>query len=155
MRDTKRCRDISRGRSRLPAGSPMWDSILEFGDHALSQRQTPSPTTEPPRHPRTASINKQNGPCILHTHTPAATYTPTPTPRTVLMSPGAIRGQGSSPASGIRVLWGEDRHAANQAQFPPQSIRTLPAHPPPHPRVFAGAWNCRGCQRVYEVLGLA
>ena len=27
-RDTKRGRDIRRGRSRLPVGSPMWDSIL-------------------------------------------------------------------------------------------------------------------------------
>ena len=39
MRDTERGRDIDRGRSRLPAGSPMWDSIPETWDHALSQWQ--------------------------------------------------------------------------------------------------------------------
>ena len=33
-------RDTGRGRSRLPAGSPMWDSILDPGDHDLSERQT-------------------------------------------------------------------------------------------------------------------
>ena len=36
MRD----RDIRRGRSRLPAGNPMWESILGPQDHDLSQRQT-------------------------------------------------------------------------------------------------------------------
>ena len=32
-------RDIGRGRRLFP-GSPRWDSIPEFWDHALSQRQT-------------------------------------------------------------------------------------------------------------------
>ena len=32
-------RDIGRGRSRLPSGSPMWDSIPGPRDHGLSQRQ--------------------------------------------------------------------------------------------------------------------
>ena len=39
-RHTERGRDIGRGRSRLHTGSQMWDSILGFRDHALSQRQT-------------------------------------------------------------------------------------------------------------------
>ena len=34
----ERGRDIGRERSRLPTRSPMWDSILGFQDHALSQR---------------------------------------------------------------------------------------------------------------------
>ena len=41
MRDTERGRDISRGRSRFPAGSVMWDSIPGPRDHNdPSQRQT-------------------------------------------------------------------------------------------------------------------
>ena len=36
MRDTERGRDTGRGRSRLHAGSPMWDSIPGLQDHALS-----------------------------------------------------------------------------------------------------------------------
>ena len=36
---TERSRDIDRGRNRLPAGSPMWDSIPGPWDHTLSQRQ--------------------------------------------------------------------------------------------------------------------
>ena len=40
MRDTDRGRDIGRGRSRLPAGSVMGDSIPGPQDHDLSQRQT-------------------------------------------------------------------------------------------------------------------
>ena len=43
MRDTKRERErdrvIGRGRSRLPAGSPTWDSILGPQDHALGRRE--------------------------------------------------------------------------------------------------------------------
>ena len=39
MRDTERGRDIGRGRSRLPVGSPMQDSIPGPWDHDLSQRQ--------------------------------------------------------------------------------------------------------------------
>ena len=34
-RVTERGRDIGRGRSRLHAGSPMWDLILEHQDHTL------------------------------------------------------------------------------------------------------------------------
>ena len=37
MKDTKKER--GRGRSRLHAGSLMWDSILGLQDHALGQRQ--------------------------------------------------------------------------------------------------------------------
>ena len=37
MRDTER--EAGRGRSRLCAGSPTWDSILGLQDHALGQRQ--------------------------------------------------------------------------------------------------------------------
>ena len=39
MRDTKKGRDIGRGRHRLPAGSAMWDLIPGPQDHDLSQRQ--------------------------------------------------------------------------------------------------------------------
>ena len=39
MRDTERGRDPGRERSRLPAGSPMQDSIPGPQGHALSQRQ--------------------------------------------------------------------------------------------------------------------
>ena len=39
MRDTEKGRGTGRGRSRLPVGIPMWDSILGPQDHALSQRQ--------------------------------------------------------------------------------------------------------------------
>ena len=37
--ERERGRDTGRGRSRLHAGSPMWDSILGLQDHNLSQRQ--------------------------------------------------------------------------------------------------------------------
>ena len=49
MRDTERerGRDISRGRSRLLAGSPMWD-LFPIRDHALSPRQTDA---QPVSHP--------------------------------------------------------------------------------------------------------
>ena len=40
MRNTERGRDIGSGRSRLPAGSPIWDLIPGPQDHGLSQRQT-------------------------------------------------------------------------------------------------------------------
>ena len=36
MRDTETGRDIGGGRSRLPEGTPMWDSIPEPRDHDLS-----------------------------------------------------------------------------------------------------------------------
>ena len=39
-RHRERGRDIGRGRSRLPVGSPMWDSIPGPQDQDLSQRQT-------------------------------------------------------------------------------------------------------------------
>ena len=38
-RQRERSRDIGRGKSRLHAGSPMWDSIPGPGDQTLSQRQ--------------------------------------------------------------------------------------------------------------------
>ena len=34
-REKERQRDTGRGRSRLHAGSPMWDSIPGLQDHAL------------------------------------------------------------------------------------------------------------------------
>ena len=37
--ERERGRDLSRGRSRLHAGSPKWDLIRELQDHALSQYQ--------------------------------------------------------------------------------------------------------------------
>ena len=39
MRDTKREAERGRERSRLHAGSPIWDSIPGLQDHTLSQRQ--------------------------------------------------------------------------------------------------------------------
>ena len=39
MRDLERDRDIGRVRSRLLAGSLIWDSIPELQDHDLSRRQ--------------------------------------------------------------------------------------------------------------------
>ena len=38
-RERERGRDTGGGRSRLHAGSPMWDSIPGLQDHALGQRQ--------------------------------------------------------------------------------------------------------------------
>ena len=40
MRNKERGRDLGRGRSRLPEGNLMWNSIPELQDHDLSQRQT-------------------------------------------------------------------------------------------------------------------
>ena len=37
--ESEKSRDIGRGRSRLPTGSLMWDSIPRLQDHALSWRQ--------------------------------------------------------------------------------------------------------------------
>ena len=50
MRDTQRerGRDTGRGRSRLHAGSLMWDLIPALWDHALSQRQMLSHPGIPP-----------------------------------------------------------------------------------------------------------
>ena len=49
-RHRERGRDTGRGRSRLPAGSPMWDSIPGLQDHTLS-RKVDALTAEPPRDP--------------------------------------------------------------------------------------------------------
>ena len=38
-RERERGRDIGKGRGRLQAGSPMWDSIPGLQDHAPGQRQ--------------------------------------------------------------------------------------------------------------------
>ena len=55
MRDNKeRGRDISRGRSRLPVGTPMWDSIPGPQDHDLS----PSQMLSPPGAPDLEKINQ-------------------------------------------------------------------------------------------------
>ena len=40
MRDTETGQDTGRGRSRLPLGSLMWDSIPEPWVHILSRKQT-------------------------------------------------------------------------------------------------------------------
>uniref|UniRef100_A0A8C0LY59 Coiled-coil domain containing 88C n=1 Tax=Canis lupus familiaris TaxID=9615 RepID=A0A8C0LY59_CANLF len=40
-------RDTGRGRSRLPVGSLMWDSIPGTQDHDVSQRQMPDPWSHP------------------------------------------------------------------------------------------------------------
>ena len=40
MRDREREADISRERSRLHAGSPMWELILGLRDHALGGKPT-------------------------------------------------------------------------------------------------------------------
>ena len=40
-------RDTGRGRSRLHAGSPTWDSILGLRDHALGGRQALKPLSHP------------------------------------------------------------------------------------------------------------
>ena len=42
MMDIERGRDTGRGRSRLHAGSPTWDSIPYLQDRALGQRQVPT-----------------------------------------------------------------------------------------------------------------
>ena len=49
MIERERGRDTGRGRSRLHAGSPMWDSILGLQDHAWTKGRCQ--TTEPPRDP--------------------------------------------------------------------------------------------------------
>ena len=41
-RERERGRDIGGGRSRLHAGSPMWNSIPGLHDHALGWRQMPN-----------------------------------------------------------------------------------------------------------------
>ena len=49
MRDTERGRDTGRGRSSLPAGSPMWDLIPgpEIRTRAKGRRQTSAPPRDP------------------------------------------------------------------------------------------------------------
>ena len=42
QREREGGRDTGRGRSRLHAGSPTWDSIPGLQDHALDQRQAPN-----------------------------------------------------------------------------------------------------------------
>ena len=54
--EIQRERGRDRGRSRLHARSPMWDSIPELQDHALSLRQ--GSTAEPPRCPKNRLLNK-------------------------------------------------------------------------------------------------
>ena len=53
MRDRERGRDTGRGRSRLHAGSPTWDSIPGLQDHALGRRQAPNrwPTQASQKYP--------------------------------------------------------------------------------------------------------
>ena len=55
MRDTERerGRDTDRGRSRLHAGSLMWDSIPGLQDHSLGQKQA---DTKPLNHPGIPNI---------------------------------------------------------------------------------------------------
>ena len=57
-RHTERGRDIDRGRSRLPMGSPMQDLIPGPRDHHLSQRQILNPLSHPgvPTHFSTSSL---------------------------------------------------------------------------------------------------
>ena len=55
MRDTERSRDTGRGRSRLHAGSPVWDSIPGLQDHAEGRPQT----AEPPRDPHISSFKEK------------------------------------------------------------------------------------------------
>ena len=61
MRDTYRGRDTDTERSRLPAGSPMWDSIVGLDPgtwgSALSLRHS---TTEPPRCPLRTNFMKEH-----------------------------------------------------------------------------------------------
>ena len=41
-RERDRDRDLRRGKSRLHAGSLMWDSVLGLQDHILGGRQVPN-----------------------------------------------------------------------------------------------------------------
>ena len=70
MRDNRaRGRDTGRGRSRLPAGSPMWGSMPGPRDHDLSQRHTlncqANSLTERSE-PGTAPQQAGWGACLLH-----------------------------------------------------------------------------------------
>ena len=46
-RHTEKGRDTGRGKSRLPVGSPMWDSIPGLWDQDLSRRQDAQPLSHP------------------------------------------------------------------------------------------------------------
>ena len=59
MRDMReRGRDIGRGTSRLPAGSPMWDSILGQGSRPEPKADRRS-IAEPPRGPENFFLIKR------------------------------------------------------------------------------------------------
>ena len=47
MRDRERGRDTGRGRSRLPKGSQMWNSVPGLWDHALSMKADTKPLSHP------------------------------------------------------------------------------------------------------------
>ena len=53
MRDTERCRNTGRGRSRLPVGNPMEDSILEVQE----PKEDRCSTAKPPRRPHCVVLN--------------------------------------------------------------------------------------------------
>ena len=59
IRDRERGRDIGRGRSRVPVGNPMKDSIPGPQDHDWSEGRCS--TTEPPRCPRYCISNELPG----------------------------------------------------------------------------------------------
>ena len=53
MRDTERGRDVGRGKNRLPAGSPMWDSIprplhLQLRNNHQTTQTSPKTILNPP-----------------------------------------------------------------------------------------------------------
>ena len=60
MRDTEKGRDIGRGRSRLPAGSPTWDTIPDKGS-----QPEPKADAQPLSHPGVPQelILNQSSPC--------------------------------------------------------------------------------------------
>lgn len=85
-----------------------------------------------------------------------------PNSRNCMKGPGAILGQGSSPAPGIRVCFCAKTGTQHTmpSSHPPQSVRTLPAHPRPPPpcapppgcsQGLSTAGHVRGCM---SVLGL-
>ena len=55
-RERERGRDIGRGKSRLPAGSPMWESILDPGIMPRAEGQHPN--AEPPRDPNIMLVKR-------------------------------------------------------------------------------------------------
>ena len=60
MRHRERGRDTGGGRSRLPAGSPTWDSILGPWGHAMDRRQTLHPRA--PQAPLFRTLSYENFP---------------------------------------------------------------------------------------------